>query len=300
MPDPDQMLTIILLTYNHAPSIASALDSVLEQQTIYPYQIWLCDDCSTDGTLEICQDYARRYPDTIRLFPQPVNTFSNPEREFHLVTALKNVRSRYFCALEGDDAWSDPKKIQLSLDTLEANPDYVVFAHDTLVNDLACGTKKSLIHEVLHLQLCNPITFETAPLFHTSARIYRNIIPFTDKTNYSDIFVFYSFLDRGSLYYMDRIMSVYNSTGKGMWSRLSKSEGLKLDLLLCGMLNQYFNYKYDELFTLRAGNPTGLRLMKKLLGRQKAWDKWIRSREIRYHPILEKLRQNRHKNETRN
>ena len=47
-------------------SIAKALESVLKQETKYPYEIWLCEDCSTDGTLMICNDYAKRYPDKIK------------------------------------------------------------------------------------------------------------------------------------------------------------------------------------------------------------------------------------------
>ena len=140
------LLTVIIFTYNQKDSIAKAVDSVLEQETTYPYEIWLCDDCSTDGTTAICIDYAQRFPDKIKLFTQPVNTYSSSANIAHFEIALKKVNTKYLSILEGDDAWCDSKKIQIALDFLENNPQYITFAHDTLFNDMVNGTKKSLVH----------------------------------------------------------------------------------------------------------------------------------------------------------
>ena len=62
------LVTVSIVTYNHRPYIEQAIDSVLMQETTFPFEICLGEDESTDGTREICREYAARHPDRIRLF----------------------------------------------------------------------------------------------------------------------------------------------------------------------------------------------------------------------------------------
>ena len=57
-------------TYQHARFIGQCLESTLAQRTSFPFEIIIGEDESTDGTREICVEYARRHPDRIRLFPR--------------------------------------------------------------------------------------------------------------------------------------------------------------------------------------------------------------------------------------
>src|SRR5216117_2011827 len=91
------MLTVIVLAYNHETTLAAALDSILTQKTTYPYHIWLCEDRSTDRTLEVCADYAQRYPARLTLIAQPTNTGL-----LHLREALCKVTTPYLAILDGD------------------------------------------------------------------------------------------------------------------------------------------------------------------------------------------------------
>ena len=246
------VLTILFVTYNHRNSIEKAMESVLEQSTSYPYEIWLCDDCSTDGTLEICESYAKKHPDRIKLFAQPTNTYSDLSKTFQVDAAVRNVKTKYFCILEGDDAWCDNTKIQIALDVLEENQKYVTFAHDVIYDDIVDGTKKSLVHGIHKAEIHNPMIFENARFLHPSARIYRNIIDFSENTerhHYWDIFLFYIYLDKGPLYYHDKIMSIHYLTGKGLWTSLEEAEKRRNEAMGYRKLNKYFNFKYDDFFT---------------------------------------------------
>ncbi|MBE0670978.1 MAG: glycosyltransferase family 2 protein [Anaerolineales bacterium] len=268
------LLTVIIFTYNHEDSIAKAIDSVLEQETAYSYEIWLCDDCSTDGTTAICVDYAKRFPDKIKLFTQPVNTYFS--KIAHIEIALKKVDTKYLSILDGDDGWCDNKKIQIALDVLESNPQYITFAHDTIFNDVVNQTKKSLVHEIYKIEIQNPVTFENVLYLHTSSRIHRNVFKFSGERDiYTDIFLFYIYLDKGPLYYYDKIMSVYNITGKGAWSGMSTEDVNKENSLLQYKLNIFFNYKYDAFFTSRIVETKILVLLKKIGGRNLGWKLWF-------------------------
>ena len=58
---PQPLVTIIGLSYNQAPFIAEALDSVLAQT--YPHiQVILADDGSSDGSADMLQHYHTRHP----------------------------------------------------------------------------------------------------------------------------------------------------------------------------------------------------------------------------------------------
>jgi glycosyltransferase involved in cell wall biosynthesis len=60
-------VSVLLMTYNHARFIAYALDSVLMQETSFPFEIIISEDCSTDGTREIVKAYHNQYSEKLRL-----------------------------------------------------------------------------------------------------------------------------------------------------------------------------------------------------------------------------------------
>lgn len=62
------LVSVKMITYNHEPYIAQAIEGALMQKTDFPYEILIGEDNSSDGTREICKRYADEYPDKIRLF----------------------------------------------------------------------------------------------------------------------------------------------------------------------------------------------------------------------------------------
>lgn len=261
------ILTVLLLTYNHEASISTAIESILEQKTSYPYVIWILEDCSTDNTLKICKDYAIRYPDKIKLIAQPVNT-----KLKHNLEARKQLNTKYFATLEGDDRWCHKNKIQLAIDTLEKNPKYVMFAHDTLFNYVNTGEQRSLVHDIHKANLKNPVTFADNPRhLHNSSRVYRRIIDFNKEPIVGDTLTFYYFLDKGPLYYHDDIMSVYNFTGNGIWSKLSPAKQVVTVDKAQYMCNKRLEYRHDDFFTNKTSQPKILIRMKKIFGIKFGW-----------------------------
>lgn len=63
------LLSIIVLVYNTAEYLPACLDALLSQ-AYQPVEIIAIDDASTDGSLEICQEYAARYPN-LRCLTKP-------------------------------------------------------------------------------------------------------------------------------------------------------------------------------------------------------------------------------------
>lgn len=52
------LVSVCMITYNHAPYIRQAVESVLMQKTDFPVELVIGDDASTDGTSEILRELA--------------------------------------------------------------------------------------------------------------------------------------------------------------------------------------------------------------------------------------------------
>lgn len=134
------LVSIVCLTYNQAPYVRDTLEGFLKQQTDYPYEIIIHDDASTDGTADIIREYAGRYPDLFRLVLQTENQYSKHHR-FDLIigSCIEMARGKYIAYCEGDDFWTDPGKLQMQTDYLEANPDCGLVYTDVSSLNVATG-----------------------------------------------------------------------------------------------------------------------------------------------------------------
>lgn len=119
------LVSIVCITYNHEPYLRQALEGFLMQQTTFPVEIILAEDCSPDGTRRICEEYVSRYPDKIRYIVRDHNVGYN-QNEYE---AMQAARGKYIAFCEGDDYWTDPLKLQKQVDFLESHPDYSVCWH---------------------------------------------------------------------------------------------------------------------------------------------------------------------------
>ena len=116
----EPLCSVLSITYNHAPYIAQAIESFLAQETTFPFEIVIGEDCSTDGTREIVFDYAKRHPEIIRVVTSDKNVGIVP----NFLRTFWACRGKYIAFCEGDDFWQQPKKLQIQTDFLQRNADY--------------------------------------------------------------------------------------------------------------------------------------------------------------------------------
>jgi glycosyltransferase involved in cell wall biosynthesis len=117
------LVSIYICAYNHEKYIRRCLDSIISQETDFPYEIIVKDDCSTDGTQGILKEYQSRYPDLIHLILLEENYFSKGKASIAFQKVLEVKQGKYFAICEGDDYWTDNKKLQKQIDILEKNSD---------------------------------------------------------------------------------------------------------------------------------------------------------------------------------
>ncbi len=145
----EPLVSVCVQTYQHVNFIKDCLDGILMQKTDFFFEILLGEDASTDGTREVCKNYAEKNPDKIGLFlhhrENNIKINNMPTGRFNIMYNLFNARGKYIAICEGDDYWIDPYKLQKQVDFLEANPSFSMCFHNALIMEDDKLTKKNIL-----------------------------------------------------------------------------------------------------------------------------------------------------------
>lgn len=129
------MVTVCCMAYNQRGLIERALDSFLMQETDFDFEVLVHDDASTDGTTEIIRQYELRYPGVVKAVIQKENQLSKGGT-YPTINLYRIAKGKYIAECDGDDYWTDPRKLQKQVDFMEANPSYSICHHDyQILND---------------------------------------------------------------------------------------------------------------------------------------------------------------------
>lgn len=172
----ENLISVIVITYNQETTIARSLDSILMQQCHVPYEIVIGEDCSTDHTRAICEKYAAQHPDKIRLLANPENK-GIIDNYFDCILA---GRGQYIADCAGDDFWIDPLKLEKEVSILEQHPDVTLVHTDWNSYDETTGVstpspKKPFTDPFTpgHDMLESIITQTRVPVVHLCTSLYR-------------------------------------------------------------------------------------------------------------------------------
>src|SRR5690554_456442 len=125
------LLSICCTTFNHEKFLEKTLEGFLAQQTNFSFEIVIHDDASTDRTVEIIQEYAKKDSRIVSIL-QTENQYSQNIKIWPNYLFPK-AQGKYIALCEGDDYWTDPLKLQKQVDFLEVNPDYVICCHNAKI-----------------------------------------------------------------------------------------------------------------------------------------------------------------------
>ena len=167
------LISVCVITYNQADYIAQTLDSILKQKTAFRYEIVIGEDLSKDATKAICETYAERYPSVIRLLETPKN-FGGVG---NLVRTIKACRGKYVALLEGDDYWTDDKKLEKQIAQLESD-DQMTFCFTGRKNFYENENRFEEVDENKGNNRFDARDFAKTTYFHTSTAVFRK--PKTD------------------------------------------------------------------------------------------------------------------------
>lgn len=253
------MVSVICVTYNHEKYIREALDSILMQQTDFDFEIRIGEDCSTDGTREILREYEKNYPNRFHMYYREKNLGAT-KNEYEL---FMDAKGKYIAALELDDIWTDPLKLQKQFDFLEAHEKYIGVSHDFDIIDangrIIENDDNKRIKDYFNRAFTLNDFLTEGFIFQTGTHFYRNI--FKDGKDYSIIYtadrlirdktILSLLLDRGDFFILPDTMSAYRRffDDTATNGRNVTNSNLELDLFTKAhhveMLNVYFEGRID-------------------------------------------------------
>jgi glycosyltransferase involved in cell wall biosynthesis len=244
-----------MVTYNHEPYIAQAIESVMMQKTDFPFELVVSDDCSSDATARICRLYKDKYPDKIRL----LHSEKRLGMTGNVIKTLDACTGKYIAICDGDDFWTAADKLQKQANFMEIHEEYAICVHlccfyyqDEGVSQVSIPVQMKEGTE--GFEFTNSQRIRSLSLI-SSSYFYRR-----DKQPDKEIMLSYStFADQHILYYLNRAgkgyymkenMATYRVHSDGIWTRLSVTA--QLQTIVDWMADIYRHEKNeDTIYMLR-------------------------------------------------
>jgi len=123
----DISISVFCLSFNHEKFIEKTLEGFLIQKSAYRFEILIHDDASQDRTQDILSSYQKEYPNIIRLILQEDNQYKKKINPLYFLRKI--AKGRYIAMCEGDDYWTDPRKLENQASFLDKNPEYIASGH---------------------------------------------------------------------------------------------------------------------------------------------------------------------------
>lgn len=144
---------VLLATWNGAEHLEAQVDSI-HSQSLRPIRVLVRDDGSTDGTAELLEDLASRWPDWLILLPSGPRLGSSG----NFAALMMASTAPYLALADQDDLW-DHNKLALSMEAMrnleERHPSRIpLLVHSDL--RLISGNGLPLAQSFLEHQHINP------------------------------------------------------------------------------------------------------------------------------------------------
>ncbi|RKG51430.1 glycosyltransferase [Acinetobacter cumulans] len=240
-------VSVCVVTYNQEKYIAECLQSLVDQVTDFKFEIIVGEDCSTDNTRAVVDEFAIKYPDIIiRNYHE-----NNIGPVQNVLSTYKMARGEYIAHLDGDD-YALPGKLKKQVSALDENLDCTICSHDVVIVD----AQGSILRESFkkHDKKINNLIdlYSILPFFSHSSKMFRNdmVKEFWNHLhkNALDIEIHVMQAKNGNIYHIDEVFGVYREgVGISLVNRKMNPiliEGIRriFDVALTECQDKYFDY----------------------------------------------------------
>ncbi|WP_144605240.1 glycosyltransferase [Algoriphagus algorifonticola] len=249
----DPLVSVSCLSFNHANYIRQCFEGILAQKTNFPFEIVVYDDASTDGTIEIIQEYIHKYPDLFNVFFQKENQYSKGVRGIAPRFNFPRCRGKYIAFCEGDDFWIDPDKLQKQVDFLEENQDFTICCTNYSEVDQDGKLLKENIWDGFRL---SPVITHEMILEHYKPKIltsmfrksaFKNGFPnIFSQTFNTDNFLCAIATENGPAGFLNFNSGCYRVHNQGVWSGKSEIRQFEMQLDTFFKMKGYFKNQKQQ------------------------------------------------------
>lgn len=132
MPEHEDLVSIIMPSYNTEKYIAKSIKSVLTQ-TYQNWELLIVDDCSTDNTDKVVEPYLA--DSRIRFFRNEQNSGAAVSRN----RALREAKGRWIAFLDSDDLWK-PEKLHRQINFMQENAYHFSYTNYSEIDEIGNET----------------------------------------------------------------------------------------------------------------------------------------------------------------
>jgi len=242
---PKSNITVFSLTYQHEKYLDEAIWSFLEQKTDAPILIKVIDDCSTDKTFEILNQYKMAFPSLFNFKRNQKNIIQSKEA-WKWVLEARSCKTEFISICDGDDFFSLDTKLQNQQEYLKKHKSAIGVFHDSIRVD----ENSNIIQEKYLGQLPKTsfnqedvLTFlysaeATSSLFFRKDAL--NEIPKWFKEDPTDYYLDLWLTKYGTLDFIEINANAYRLNSKGIWGDKKIDE-----------IKQIFNHRLSRLINYK-------------------------------------------------
>ena len=196
----DELVSIVMPSYNSALYIENAIKSVMSQ-TYENWELIIVDDCSTDNTQEIIECFLE--DKRIRFYKNEHNSGAAISRNY----ALRKAEGKWIAFLDSDDLWH-PEKLEKQIRFMKENDhkftytDYRIKLNDEWLPYIITGPGV-----VNKRKLYNYCYFSTITVMYD--REYVGLIQIADLKKNNDYAMWFEVIKKAPCYRLSECLSYY-------------------------------------------------------------------------------------------
>jgi glycosyltransferase involved in cell wall biosynthesis len=234
-------VSVVVLAYHHEKFLRQALAGVLGQEVDFPSEVIVGEDCSTDRTRHIVQEYEQRYPAIVK----PIYHARNVGMGANFKACMEACRGQYIALLEGDDYWTSPLKLHKQVRWMDQNPDFTLCFHP--VADLyedGFHPKGEPIERQQEVYTFDDFLTPIYTIVSTGSMLLRNVLPTWPAWLFSvkpiDFALVLLYAELGKAKRLPEVMGVYRIHQGGIWSGAPRHLNIKSFLLMYEQLWRHY------------------------------------------------------------
>lgn len=215
-----KLISVAMCTYNGGKYLKEQLDSIINQ-TYKNIEIIICDDGSSDNTIEIIKEYSKKYS-FIKLFQNEANLgfVKNFEKSISLCSG------DYIALADQDDIWKE-KKLELFINEIKEN--LLIYSDAIIMDGDGTISNKELIRPKGNLVKgkCNKAFLFTNCVSGNTLmfkkELLENILPIPETITYHDIWIAFVASTYGTITFTEEAMTYYRRYSEQITSTREKN-----------------------------------------------------------------------------
>jgi glycosyltransferase involved in cell wall biosynthesis len=218
---PEPLVSVVMLSYNHASYIRQAVQSVVDQQRPFPVELLISDDTSSDSSAAIIRELAAAHPDLIR----DVSPRERLGLGANFRHTYRQCRGKYIAMLDSDDYWLSRDKLARQAAFMESNPGCSLSFHNAVLwvdwdqtSTVKVPVPVPEFHGGSSFIRRNPVTTMTAMFRRIIDPRILDTLPGLDL---QDLPLWVNLADQGSVKYIPDLFGFYRIHRAGTYAKSS-------------------------------------------------------------------------------